>query len=61
MGVNASAPFVFALVTEMFGGWWSFAGMFVCVIVAVLTYPLIPNPRRLSHDPIEDRRMLAHE
>jgi MFS family permease len=61
MGVNASAPFVFALVTEMFGGWWSFAGMFVCVIVAVLTYPLIPNPRRLSHDPIEDRRMHAHE
>jgi hypothetical protein len=34
---------------------------FVCVIVAVLTYPLIPNPRRLSHDPIEDRRMHAHE
>jgi len=61
MGVNASAPFVFALVSETYGGWWSFAGMCLCLIVAILTYVMIPDPRSLSHDPIENRRMPARE
>lgn len=46
MGVNASAPFAFAWITQSFGGWWSFAGMACVLSVAVLTYVLIPDPRK---------------
>ncbi|MCA0044772.1 MFS transporter [Celeribacter litoreus] len=46
MSVNASAPFVFALIAERFGGWWSFAAMAACLCGAIATYFLIPDPRR---------------
>jgi hypothetical protein len=59
LGMNASAPFVFAVVAKTFGDWWSFAGMCLCLIVAILTYVMIPNPRSLSHDPTENRRLSA--
>ncbi|SMR81264.1 Predicted arabinose efflux permease, MFS family [Aliiroseovarius halocynthiae] len=53
MGLNASAPFVFAWTTQTFGGWWSFAAMAACIAVAVATFLLIPDPRQpnrtLSH------------
>ena len=49
MGVNASAPFVFAWTTQSFGGWTSFLGMTLCLFVAIATYVLIPDPRRLQH------------
>lgn len=55
MGVNASAPFVFAWLTQAFGGWWSFFAMTLCLIVAIATYALIPDPRRVPHDPAENR------
>lgn len=45
MGVNASAPFLFAFLTQSFGGWWSFAAMTLCLCFACLTYLLIPDPR----------------
>ena len=45
MGVNASAPFLFAFLTQSFGGWWSFAAMTLCLSFACLTYLLIPDPR----------------
>ncbi|MEC3862426.1 MFS transporter [Mesobacterium sp. TK19101] len=46
MAVNASAPFAFAWATQVFGGWWSFAAMLACLCAAVLTYLLIPDPRK---------------
>lgn len=46
MGVNASAPFVFAWTTQTYGGWTSFLAMTLCLIVAIATYVLIPDPRR---------------
>lgn len=57
MGVNASAPFVFAFVTQTFGGWWSFMAMAVILACACATYFLIPNPRRPDHGPTENRRL----
>ncbi len=57
LSVNASAPFVFAWITQTFGGWWSFAGMASVLCVAVLTFFLIPDPRREHHDPAQDRRL----
>ena len=57
MGVNASAPFAFAWITQSFGGWYSFLAMSSCLTVALLTYVLIPDPRRPRHDPAQDRRL----
>ncbi len=61
MGVNASAPFVFAWMTQAFGGWWSFFTMALCLTVAFATYLMIPDPRRVSNDPVENRRLPASE
>lgn len=57
MGVNASAPFVFAFLTQTFGGWWSFMAMAAVLSCACVTYFLIPDPRRDHHDPAENRRL----
>ena len=52
MAVNATAPFVFAWLTQVYGGWWSFAIMALCVAVAFLAYFKIDDPRKGSaHDP----------
>lgn len=51
MAVNATAPFVFAWLTQVYGGWWSFAVMALCVAVAFLAYLKIDDPRR---DPAYD-------
>lgn len=56
MGVNASAPFVFAWMTQTYGGWWSFAAMAAVLLCACATYFLIPDPRRLPDNPAVDRR-----
>jgi hypothetical protein len=57
MGVNASAPFIFAWMTQSFGGWYSFLAMTVFLCVAVLTYFLIPDPRRQAHDTSQNRSL----
>ncbi len=57
MGVNASAPFAFAWMKQAFGGWYSFLAMALCLSVAMLTYFMIPDPRRIHHDPAQDRRL----
>lgn len=49
MGVNASAPFLFAWTTQTYGGWTSFLAMTLCLSVAIATYVLIPDPRRPQH------------
>lgn len=46
MGVNASAPFAFAWMTQTFGGWYSFLAMTSCLSAAIITYAMIPDPRR---------------
>lgn len=46
MATNATAPFVFAWLTQVLGGWWSFAVMALCVIVAFVAYFKIEDPRR---------------
>ncbi len=46
MGINASAPFAFAWLTQTFGGWWSFAVMTLCLCAAIATFLLIPDPRK---------------
>ena len=46
MAMNASGPFVFATITEAYGGWTSFAGMAGVLSLALVTYVLIPDPRR---------------
>jgi len=51
MAVNATAPFVFAWLTQVYGGWWSFAVMALCVAIAFLAYLKIEDPRR---DPAYD-------
>ena len=52
MAVNATAPFVFAWFTQVYGGWWSFAIMALCVAVAFLTYLKIHDPTKgIIHDP----------
>lgn len=48
MGVNASAPFAFALMTQNYGGWVSFAAMAVVLSIALLFFFLIPDPRRAA-------------
>ena len=51
MAVNATAPFVFAWLTQTYGGWWSFAVMALCVFVSFLAYMKIEDPRRnLAYD-----------
>ena len=45
MGINASAPFAFAWITQSFGGWWSFLVMALCLCGAIATFRLIPDPR----------------
>jgi len=57
MGVNASAPFVFAWTTQTFGGWYSFLAMSLCLSIAIATYVLIPDPRRPQHATAQDRRL----
>ena len=45
-------PFVFAWLTQVYGGWWSFAVMALCVAVAFLAYLKIEDPRRTpAYDP----------
>jgi hypothetical protein len=51
LGVNASAPFVFAWITQAFGGWYSFAAMTLCLLAGLATYFFIPDPRRHSNAP----------
>lgn len=46
MGANASAPFAFAWLTEVLGGWWSFAAMASLLLSAALAYLWIPDPRK---------------
>lgn len=46
MAVNASAPFVFAWLTQTYGGWWSFLAMAAVLTCATLTFFLIPDPRK---------------
>ncbi|MCR9158537.1 MAG: MFS transporter [Rhodobacteraceae bacterium] len=45
MGINASAPFAFAWITQVFGGWWSFLIMILCLCCAIAAFQLIPDPR----------------
>jgi MFS family permease len=45
MGINASAPFAFAWLTQAYGGWWSFLVMALCLCAAIATFQLIPDPR----------------
>ncbi|MEM5475678.1 MFS transporter [Pacificibacter sp. AS14] len=59
LSVNASAPFVFAWITQMFGGWYSFAAMTLCLLAALATYFFISDPRRQPNAPSQDRRMSA--
>ena len=51
MALNASSPFIFALLTETYGGWWSFAVMAGIASIAIATFFFIPDPRR---DPAYD-------
>ncbi len=46
MSAKASAPFAFAWVTQIYGGWVSFAAMAGVLIMAMVTYLYIPDPRR---------------
>ncbi|MBB3993076.1 putative MFS family arabinose efflux permease [Sulfitobacter undariae] len=48
MGVNASAPFVFAYLSQVYGGWVSFAAMAACVVAALVTLVFIPDPRKIT-------------
>lgn len=52
MAMNATAPFAFAWLTQVYGGWWSFAVMALCVAFAFLAYLKIEDPRKApAHDP----------
>lgn len=52
MAVYATAPFAFAWLTQVYGGWWSFAVMALSVAVAFLAYLKIEDPRRPpAYDP----------
>ncbi|MEM0949078.1 MAG: MFS transporter [Pseudomonadota bacterium] len=57
MGVNASAPFAFAWMTQSFGGWWSFATMAGVLALAIATFFLIPDPRRETDETAQDRHL----
>lgn len=43
---KASSPFVFAWITESYSGWWSFAAMSACLVIAGVFALLIPDPRK---------------
>lgn len=43
MAFNASAPFVFALVTQSFGGWYSFGLMLLFLVAAIAAFFFIPS------------------
>lgn len=45
-GISASAPFVFAWITQHFGGWTSFAVMLFFLALAFVGYCFIPDPRK---------------
>lgn len=45
-GISASAPFVFAWITQYYGGWVSFAVMLFFLTLAVIGYCFIPDPRK---------------
>jgi len=57
MGVNASAPFAFAWTTQTYGGWWSFTVMALALCFAIATFLLIPDPRKYTDAPAQDRRL----
>ena len=46
MAANASGPFVFAFLTQQFGGWYSFLSMALIMCVAISTAFLIPDARK---------------
>jgi MFS family permease len=54
MAANASAPFVFAYLTQQFGGWASFAAMTAVLGLAILTSLFIPDSRKLGKSPRYD-------
>lgn len=51
---KASSPFVFAWITETYGGWWSLAIMCACLVMAGVFAFLIPDPRKVPK--LLDRR-----
>lgn len=51
MGAVASAPFVFAWLTQSYGGWWSFAAMAVCLVAALSARAFIHGPKVRSELP----------
>ena len=57
MAANASAPFVFAWMTQTYGGWWSFAAMTAVIACAIVTAIMIPDPRRKPDASPQDRRL----
>lgn len=59
MGMNSSAPFVFAWMTQVHGGWASFAAMAAVLSLAIATYFLIPDPRKAHATAPQDRRRPA--
>lgn len=57
MGVfSASSPFVFAWITETYSGWWSFAVMCACLVMAGVFALLIPDPRKRSRTTFNIRK-----
>ena len=46
MAFNASAPFVFALITQSFGGWYSFGVMLLFIVLALAAFFFIPSQHR---------------
>lgn len=54
MAANASAPFVFAFLTQHYGGWASFAVMTAILSVAIATSFLIPDARKQHRSPAHD-------
>lgn len=45
-GISASAPFIFAWITQHYGGWVSFAAMLFFLTLAFVGYCFIPDPRK---------------
>ena len=54
MAANASAPFVFAFLTQEFGGWVSFAAMTAILGLAIATSFAIPDARNPQRSPAHD-------